>query len=147
MVLWINESIFGTDMNSKDPHPVIIGAVNVSGHAKVSYFDQESISHQAVPGCQIPVNKVLRRQVDHACRDLTGYPQHLGQTQLAVVLQRLSIDQYHGIWSVGSEKTIERQVRAQTWTWNNLEPLASHEATHWETFLETVQEFYCVFFP
>lgn len=89
-------------MNEVNSHPVIICAVNVSGHAEVSNFDKKSIPHQAVPGRQITVNKVLRGQVDHACCNLTGYMKHLGQTQLAIVLQRQSINQYHGVWSVGS---------------------------------------------
>lgn len=61
-------------------YPVIICAVNVSGHAKVSYLHQKTIPHQTVPGCQITVHKVLRRQVDHPRCNLTGYVKHLGQT-------------------------------------------------------------------
>lgn len=95
-------STFWLNMNLVITHPVIICAVNVSGHAEVPYFYEKSISHQAVPGCQITVNKMLRGQVDHACCNLAGYVKHLGQTQLPIVLQGLSINQYHGIWSMGS---------------------------------------------
>lgn len=34
------------------------------------------------PGCQVTVHKVLRRQVDHARRDLLGDVQHLRLGQL-----------------------------------------------------------------
>lgn len=61
-------------------YPIIVSAVNVSGHPKVSNFHQKTIPHQAVPGCQIPVYEVLGRQVDHPTCNLTSNVEHLGQT-------------------------------------------------------------------
>ena len=91
-------------------YPVIICAVNVSGHSKVSNFHQKAIPHQAVPRCQIPMHKVLRCQVDHPSCDLTGYMEHLGESQLSVGLQRLTIHQDHGVWSVGSEEEVKESL-------------------------------------
>lgn len=88
----------------RQTYPVVICAVDVSGHAKVSYLHQEAVPHQTVPGGQVAVDKVLGGQVDHAGSDLTGYVQHLGQTQLPVGLQRLSVHQDHGVRPVGSEE-------------------------------------------
>lgn len=66
----------------KNTHPVVVRAVNVSGHAKVSYLDQQVLSYQAVPGCQVSVDKVLGGQVDHASSNLLGNVQHLGLCEL-----------------------------------------------------------------
>lgn len=87
-------------------YPVIICAVNVSGHSEVSYFNQETIPHQTVSCCQVTVHKVLGCQVDHSCSDLTRYVKHLGKTQLPVALQSLSIHQNRGVWPMGSEKEV-----------------------------------------
>lgn len=58
-------------------HPVVVSAVHVPGHAKVPDFHQEVLADQAVPGGQVSVHEVLRRQVDHARCDLLGDVQHL----------------------------------------------------------------------
>ena len=47
-------------------HPVVICAVDVSGHAEVSDLDHQALAHQTVAGCQVTVDEVQRRQVDHA---------------------------------------------------------------------------------
>lgn len=57
----------------KCSYPVIICAVNVSGHAEVSYFHKKAVSYKAVPGGKISVYKVLGCQVDHPSCNLTGY--------------------------------------------------------------------------
>ena len=63
-------------------HSVVVCAVNVSWHAKVSYLDQQVFSYQAVPGCQVSVDEVLGGQVDHASGNLLGNVQHLGLGEL-----------------------------------------------------------------
>lgn len=63
-------------------HPVVIGAVDVSGHAKVSDLDHQALSHQTVAGCQVAVDEVQGRQVHHARGDLGSNVQHLGQCEL-----------------------------------------------------------------
>lgn len=63
-------------------HSVVVCAVNISGHAKVSYLDQQVLPDQAVPGCQVSVDKVLGGQVDHASSNLLGNVQHLGLGEL-----------------------------------------------------------------
>lgn len=40
-------------------YPVVVAAVDVSGHAEISNLDQQAIAHQAIAGCQISVDKVL----------------------------------------------------------------------------------------
>ena len=92
-------------------YPVIICAVNVSGHAKVSNFHQKTIPHQAVPCCQITMYKVLRCQVDHSSCYLTSNVKHLGETQLTVSLKRLPIYQDHSVWPMRSEETVIDSVR------------------------------------
>lgn len=63
-------------------HSIVVCAVNISGHAKVSYLDQQVFSYQAVPGSQVSVYKVLGGQVDHASSNLLGNVQHLGLGEL-----------------------------------------------------------------
>lgn len=95
-------------------HPVVVSAVDVSRHSEVSDLDQKPVPHQAVACCQVSVHKVLRRQVHHACCDLSGYVQHLGQTQLPVRLQWLSINQDHRVGTVSSvRKEMDRLVRTR----------------------------------
>lgn len=98
--------------SKKCSYPVIICAVNVPRHAKVSYFHQKAIPHKAVPGCQITVNEVLRCQVYHPSCNLAGYVKHLGKTKLSIGLQGLSIYQDHGVWPVGSEEEVGESVRS-----------------------------------
>lgn len=64
-------------------YPVVVGAVHVPGHAEVPNFHQQVLPHQAVPGGQVTVHKVLGRQVDHACCNLLCDMQHLRLRQLA----------------------------------------------------------------
>lgn len=85
-----------------EAYPVVVAAVDVPGHAKVSNLDQKAVADQAVAGCQISVHKVLRAQVHHARGNLSGNVQHLGKAQLPVGLQRLAVDQDHGVRAVGS---------------------------------------------
>lgn len=63
-------------------HPIVVCAVDVSGHAEVSDLHHQALAHQAVAGCQVAVDEVQRRQVDHARGDLGGDVQHLRQRQL-----------------------------------------------------------------
>lgn len=63
-------------------HPIVICAVDVSGHAKVSDLDHQALPHQTVAGCQVAVDEVQGRQVDHARGDLGGDVQHLRQSEL-----------------------------------------------------------------
>lgn len=72
----------GENRDIKTTHPVVVRAVDVSGHAKVSDLDQQVFSYQAVPGCQVSVDKVLGGQVDHASSNLLGNVQHLGLCEL-----------------------------------------------------------------
>lgn len=44
---------------------VVVAAVQVSAHPKVSNLDGEAAVQQAVPGGQVPVHEVQRRQVLH----------------------------------------------------------------------------------
>ena len=69
-------------------YSVVVRAVHISGHAEVSDLDQQVLPHQTVPGGQVPVDKVLGGQVDHAGCDLLGDVQHLrlGQLHLDAVL-------------------------------------------------------------
>lgn len=85
----------------KPPYPVVIGAVDVSGHAEVSDLHQQIGSDQAVPGGQVPVHKVLGSQVHHARGNLAGDVEHLGESQLAFRLARLPIHEDHSIWPMG----------------------------------------------
>ena len=85
------------------PYPVVVAAVDVPGHAKVSNLDQKAIAHQTIAGCQISVDKVLGAQVDHTRGNLSGDVQHLGKAQLSVGLQWLAVYQDHGVWAMGSE--------------------------------------------
>lgn len=66
----------------KNTHSVVVCAVNISGHAKVPYLDQQVFSYQAVSGCQVSVDKVLGGQIDHASSNLLGNVQHLGLSEL-----------------------------------------------------------------
>lgn len=66
----------------RNTHSVVVCAVNISGHAKVSYLDHQAFSYQAIPGCQVSVDKVLGGQVDHASSNLLGNVQHLGLGEL-----------------------------------------------------------------
>lgn len=93
---------YTTCMVAISTHPVVVSAVDVSGHAEVSDLHQQPVPHQAVACRQVSVHKVLRRQVHHARCDLSGDVQHLGQTQLPVRLQRLAVDQDHGVRAVSS---------------------------------------------
>lgn len=43
----------------RPPYPVVIGAVDISGHAEVSDLHQQVGSNQAVPGGEVPVHEVL----------------------------------------------------------------------------------------
>lgn len=61
---------------------VVVCAVHVPGHAKVSDLDQQVFPDQAVPGGQVSVDKVLRGQVNHASSNLLGNVQHLGLCEL-----------------------------------------------------------------
>lgn len=63
-------------------HPIVVCAVDVSGHAEVSDLHHQALAHQTVAGCQVAVDEVQRRQVDHARGDLGGDVQHLRQRQL-----------------------------------------------------------------
>lgn len=65
------------------PYPIVVGAVNVSRHAKVPDFHHQAVPHQAVAGGQVPVDEVLGGQIDHARGDLRGDLQHFAQGQLA----------------------------------------------------------------
>lgn len=94
-------------------HPVVVSAVDVSRHSEVSDLNQKPVPHQAVASCQVSVHKVLRRQVHHACCDLSGYVQHLGQTQLPVRLQRLSVNQDHRVGTVSSVR--KKNNRKEIW--------------------------------
>ena len=85
----------------RPPYPVVIGAVDVSGHAKVSDLHQQVGSNQAVPGGEVPVHEVLGGQVHHARGDLTGDVEHLGEPQLAFRLAWLPIHKDHRIWPMG----------------------------------------------
>lgn len=84
-----------------DPYPVVVGAVDVPGHAEVSDLHQQVGPDQAVAGGQVPVHEVLGGQVDHARGDLAGDVQHLGEPQLAFRLARLPVHEDHGVWPVG----------------------------------------------
>lgn len=46
-----------------------------------SYFDSEILSHHAVPGCQISVDKLLGVEVRHAVCDLSCHLDHLFQSR------------------------------------------------------------------
>ena len=48
------------------------------------------------------MHKVLGGQVDHPGGDLAGNVEHLGQAQLPVGLQGLSVNQDQGVRPVGS---------------------------------------------
>ena len=85
----------------RPPYPVVIGAVDISGHAEVSNLHQQVGSNQAVPGGEVPVHEVLGGQVHHAGGDLTGDVEHLGEPQLAFRLARLPIHKDHCIWPMG----------------------------------------------
>lgn len=85
----------------KPPYPVVVGAVDVSGHAEVSDLHQQVGSNQAVPGGQVAMHKVLGGQVHHAGGDLTGNVEHLGEPQLAFRLAWLPIHKDHRIWPMG----------------------------------------------
>lgn len=85
----------------RPPYPVVVGAVDVPGHAEVSDLHQQVGPHQAVPGGQVPVYEVLGGQVDHARGDLAGDVQHLGEPQLAFRLAWLPVYKDHGIWPMG----------------------------------------------
>lgn len=90
-------------------HSVVVCAVDVPGHAEISDLDQQVFPDQAVPGGQVPVDKVLGGQVDHAGGDLLGDVQHLGLGELhrdAV----LAIHDEHGVGTVGP---VHRQVRVK----------------------------------
>lgn len=63
-------------------HSVVVCAVDVSGHSKVSDLDQQVLPYQAVPCSQVSVDEVLRGQVHHASSDLLGDVQHLGLGEL-----------------------------------------------------------------
>lgn len=63
-------------------YPVVIRAVDVPGHSKVSDLDHQALPHQAVSGGQVAVDEVQRGQVDHARGDLSGDVQHLRQREL-----------------------------------------------------------------
>lgn len=73
-------------------YPVVITAVDVPGHAEISNLDQKAVANQAIAGCEISVDKVLRGQVDHAGGNLGSDVQHLGKAQFPVGLQRLAVD-------------------------------------------------------
>lgn len=64
-------------------HPIVVGAVHVPGHAEVPNFHQQVLPHQAVPGGQVTVYKVLGRQVDHAGCNLLSDVKHLRLRQLS----------------------------------------------------------------
>lgn len=63
-------------------YPIVICAVDVSGHAEVSDFDHQAFPHQAIAGRQVAVDEVQRCQVDHARGNLGGDVQHLRQSEL-----------------------------------------------------------------
>lgn len=100
-VLCVSE---GERVGVSGTHPVVVGAVDVSGHAKVSYLDQQVFSDQAVPGCQVSVDKVLRGQVDHASSNLLGNVQHLGLCELHQDTV-LTVCHEHGVRTVGPAAT------------------------------------------
>lgn len=83
-------------------YPIVVSAVDVSWHSEVSNFHEQPVAHQAVACRQVTVHKVLRRQVDHPWCDLSGYVQHLRQTQFPIGLKWLSVNQDHCIWTVSS---------------------------------------------
>lgn len=83
-------------------YPIVVSAVDVSWHSEVSDFHEQPVAHQAVACRQVTVHKVLRRQVDHPWGDLSGYVQHLRQTQFPIGLQWLSVNQDHCIWTMSS---------------------------------------------
>lgn len=86
----------------KGAYPVVVCAVDVPGHAKVSYLDHQTlshISHQAVACGQVPVHEVKGGQVDHARGDLGGDVQHLGKSELAQ-WGHLHLLQDMGVWTV-----------------------------------------------
>lgn len=93
---------WATDAASGEaPYPVVVGAVDVSGHAEVSDLHQQVGSNQAVPGGQVAMHKVLGGEVHHAGGDLAGDVEHLGEPQLAFRLAWLPIHKDHRIWPVG----------------------------------------------
>lgn len=91
-------------------HPIVVGAVHIPRHPEVPNFHQQVLSHQAVPGGQVTVHKVLGRQVDHACCDLLSDVQHLRLRQLS---GRVTFCHQHRIWPVcpaGEHKGLEPQL-------------------------------------
>lgn len=83
------------------PHPVIVGAVDVAGHAKVPDLHHQAVADQAVAGGQVPVDKVQRGQVHHPGGDLGGDLQHLAEGQLAKGRVTPTVVQDLGVWPVG----------------------------------------------
>ncbi len=57
---------------------VVVTAVQVSAHPKVGNLDGEATVQQAVPGGQVAVHKVQRRQVLHPRRDLHRHVKEVG---------------------------------------------------------------------
>lgn len=118
-------------------YPIVIRAVDVSRHSEVADFHQQAVAHQAVSCCQVTVDEVLRPQVDHPWCDLSGYMQHLRQTQFSVGLKRLTINQYHCVWTVSSVRNISypkaslsnaRLLKNTTlkWSYTNIHVSAMH---------------------
>lgn len=88
----------------KGTHPVVICAVDVSGHAKVPDLDHEVLTDQAVAGCQVPVDEVQRGQVDHPRGDLGRDVEHLWQRELPQRRQ-LGLLQDVGVRTVGPARS------------------------------------------
>jgi len=81
-------------------HPVIIGAVDVPGHAEVPDLHHQLVTHQAVAGGQVAVDEVEGGEVDHARCDLRGDLQHVAQRQLPAP-PLLPLLQHLGVGAVG----------------------------------------------
>ena len=62
-------------MTKPTTHLIVVSAVDIPRHAKVSYLDNKSFTHQAVSGGQVSVNEMLRGQVLHAGSHMAGYAQ------------------------------------------------------------------------
>ena len=54
-------------------YPVVVGAVDISWHAEVAYFDHHFITDETVPGGEISVDEMLRGQIIHTGSYLDGY--------------------------------------------------------------------------
>lgn len=59
---------------------VVVAAVQVSAHPEISNFDGEASVQQAVPGRQVTMHKVQRRQVFHPWGDLHRHVEEVRQT-------------------------------------------------------------------